>query len=131
MKFPFLRRETESERLAKFVAKEEAVQARRIAWKSFWFRVQLWTLGLLTAFVALIVYALWITKDTPRIFVEHSVTPPSSAPSAPHAAVPSKSKPAKSQKPSKEGIMEKLYEKATGKEVVHKKDGTTYERRAN
>lgn len=26
-------------------------------------------------------------------------------------------------------MAEKLYEKATGKEVVHKKDGTTFERK--
>lgn len=34
-----------------------------------------------------------------------------------------------SDKSHKESLSEKLYEKATGKEIVHKKDGTTYERK--
>ena len=48
-------------------------------------------------------------------------------PTSPAVVRPSEPQPA--NKPHKESVAEKLYEKATGKEVVHRKDGTTYERK--
>lgn len=45
------------------------------------------------------------------------------------AARPVANRPAKSSSGHKESLTERAYEKLTGKEVVHRKDGTTYERK--
>jgi hypothetical protein len=61
-------------------------------------------------------------RPTPQVAMR-----PATAPAVPR---PSEPRPANTgNKPYKESLTEKLYEKATGKEVVHRKDGTTYERK--
>ena len=62
---------------------------------------------------------------TPKPRAEQSQPTAQASPISPPATRPANG----SNTPHKGSLREKLYEKATGKEVVHRKDGTTFERK--
>lgn len=116
-------------------AKEAALAAKKTAWSKFWFRAQLWFLAILGTPVVLSVLLAWINRNKPVTYITQPtpsyspiVSPPLTQEPATVESTPSPRKPRKDDGSHKEGFIEKLKEAATGKEIVHRKDGTTYER---
>jgi hypothetical protein len=113
-------------------AQEKVERARAIAiertasWNRFWFRVKSTAAVVFFSFVALLAWGMWLNKDKPLVYSDRA-SPGSSALGTAAVTSPPKTPPAKAGD-SEESKLEKVYEIVTGKEVVHKKDGTTYER---
>lgn len=88
--------------------------------------------GLAVIAVAGVIYGLSritivIPPPPPRVLPETNVV--QSPTSTQFATTPSKER-SSSQRGYQESLSEKAYEKLTGKEIVHRKDGSTYERNA-
>lgn len=119
--------ESDDVKKTKIIAKTIEKDRKRKAWQSFWFQIRLGMLAVFVCLVGLVAWIGYVTKDAARITVISSAAPIASPSIA--------SSPAKESKPhhffdgKKEGKVEKAYEAIKGVEVVHKKDGTTYERR--
>lgn len=127
---------------AKRAEKEACIAAKKAAWARFWFQVKATIAIVFFSFFGLIAWAMYVSKDRPVVQYTAPASSGSSAASGssvasgapvPTAPANNDEKPKKHSPASdgdyKEGFVEKVYEKATGKEVVHKKDGTTYERK--
>lgn len=138
-RFPFSFFESADDKRARLLAIEEKARAaelariakkvaRREGWKQFWFNLRL-TICLLVGLPIVLIIILVIVG----IFMPHSgssyssSSPPSTQP-AMSTVSPTKHQ-AKDDGNYKESFVEKIYEKSTGKEVVHKKNGTIYERK--
>lgn len=121
---------------AALAAKEAKIAAKRAAWKRFWFQVKLTVAIVFFSAVGLLGWAVYVTKDAPRVnYVSNVMAPtPQNIPSTPEPPRKDQTDPAKQPKPKSddgrfhESKLEKAKEWWTGKEIVHKKDGTTYER---
>ena len=130
MRTPFIKRESEAKKQARITAEEAQFVAKTKAPKRFWFKVKFVIVGVIVAitgviaaFVSLIGGLIYLGRNAPPSSGEARSSPPA-------VSRPSEPRPVNTgNKPYKESVAEKLYEKATGKEVVHRKDGTTYERK--
>lgn len=138
--------EAESRKRAKIEAEIAARLAREVAWKQFWFKMKVfvccasllaiagswYTLANLRRYVSPATYQ---TLPQPLVSPQTVYGPPVSQ--QPPAFVPPtvNEKTTHERQPAKprgfvESEAEKAYERANGVEVVHRKDGTTYERKA-
>ena len=153
MKTPFIKRESKEVNQDR-VAAAQARRATKIKErKQFWFRLRLAILSIPLAFL---LYVLWMTVFRPlpvpfrerqdqRQYLAPSFPSPPAASSQTNvieiktekhterpAAPPSNFTPPKASNPKGfvESEAEKEYERKNGVEIVHRKDGTTYTRKA-
>lgn len=130
MRTPLIKRESEAKKQATITAEKTQFVAKTKVRKPFWFALKLMIVGgavviagVIFAFTSLIGGLIYLGRNAPQSSDEARSPPPA-------VSRPSEPRPANtSNKPHNESAAEKLYEKVTGKEVVHRKDGTTYERK--
>ncbi|MEI8016879.1 MAG: hypothetical protein WCH39_01710 [Schlesneria sp.] len=110
MRFAFFRsKETEAVRIEKLKLKAELAEKKRLERQQSWNRAKLGCFGFVFVSLAFLALLAWINKDRPVNYIERPIVKPFSKAISPHDA-------------------EKQYEHATGKEIVHRKDGTMYVR---
>ena len=137
MRIPFLQRESESDKQARIAAEDARRAAKARSWKQFWFKIRISVLGTVLAFLSLIAASAYFFGP-PTCFDSSSRTRVSAHGDAVHSTQPSNSadafhspdRTANSKKSFVESEKEKEYERKHNVEVVHKNDGTTYERKA-
>lgn len=133
MRIPFLQRESASERQSRIAAEEAQRAAKAKAWNQFWFHVKLVIGGVFILFVSLIGLLVFSVRNIPPS--SHFTSSPIRESVSPiPREIPIQQSKIKNQASSSKGYVEseaeKEYERKNGVEIVHKKDGTTYERKA-
>lgn len=125
------------------VAKLAAQEQRQKAWSKFWFQLRIGFLAIFLGFFGLIAGLVLLGRGVANTSPQTAASiAPSQYPNQFHstptpAATLSDATSVKSERSGKQGNgkwveseSEKAYEKKNGVEVVHRKDGTTYERKA-
>ena len=115
MAFTFFNRESACDKAARLDKKRSQDLARKAGWKRFWFRVKM---TFLVMFLGVASCTVYFARNPPTDYRPgYQVSPPVNA-------TPVLPKPV--AKVAGETDVEKAFEKESGKEVVHKKDGTIY-----
>ncbi len=129
------KRESKAEKQAKLAAIEAKRLAKENAWRRFWFHVKLMVFGVVLGCFLLIGFLVYLVSRVTPSYSRYPTYEPVAAPvySAPPTVAPREqpfTPPDRSNKKFVESKFEKAYERAMGVEIVHKKDGSTYTRKA-